>query len=285
MEDAASSGVHGVSSGGYEAESATAVHAASRRSVCRPHQVAELFRRATLRQYRPILAELLQRIEVVYLLNGGARASWCGLGLAELESGWCPPSFEAVTILDLSRNKLANLPTAVLRTLPNLRVLDLSHNALVHLPTDRLWKADCWPQMTVLRLNNNQLAELPGYVANLTALEELDASRNHIRALPDVWRVPALRELTLSNNLLSAVPDDIFMLPALVVLRLADNQLTTLPPTEKWHCRRLRHLDLGDNPLRGDGGLAGLPRVCQHLRQLLLQNTKLVGLGKAEEGV
>ena len=135
VEDGASSGVHS------EDEPATAAYEATRRSVCSPQQVAELFRRATLRQYRPILAELLRRIEVVYLHNGGARASWQGLGLTELESGWCPPSFEAVTILDLSRNGLVNLPTAVLRKLPNLRVLDLSHNALVHLPTDRLWKA------------------------------------------------------------------------------------------------------------------------------------------------
>ncbi|XP_048225127.1 LOW QUALITY PROTEIN: leucine-rich repeat serine/threonine-protein kinase 1 [Perognathus longimembris pacificus] len=176
--------------------------------------------------------------------------------------------------IDISSNKLSHLPPGFLH-LSKLQKLIASKNYLEKLFEEE--NATNWiglRKLQELDLSDNRLTELPVAVLHsFKALTHLNVSRNSLKVFPDPWACPLrcckasknalgalpdkmavfwknhLRDVDFSENALKEVPLGLFQLEALVVLRLQENQLMSLPPQDKWTCRHLKTLDLSRNQL------------------------------------
>jgi len=153
--------------------------------------------------------------------------------------------------LDLSGNRLTDLPEALLR-MDRLQGLNLSGNPLGTLP----------PEI-------GALTALPAELGQLSQLYALDLSGNRLAVLSDstaVWEQMAewpnrLIQLDLSNNQLAEAPPFSPRL-RLEVLNLSHNQLTDLP-LDLDQLTNLTHLDLSHNRF------SGIPPVLSRLHPLL----------------
>jgi Leucine-rich repeat (LRR) protein len=108
----------------------------------------------------------------------------------------------ALQVVDLGFNKLRSCPTDLLGCINNLLVLNMSYNRL-----------DSWPKglhipcLVVLNLSFNKLQELPADMGRqLPALQQLYLANNFLSALPDSLAELELRDLFVSENELQAVP-------------------------------------------------------------------------------
>uniref|UniRef100_G1QJY7 Leucine-rich repeat serine/threonine-protein kinase 1 n=1 Tax=Nomascus leucogenys TaxID=61853 RepID=G1QJY7_NOMLE len=132
--------------------------------------------------------------------------------------------------LDISDNKLTELPALFLHSFKSLNSLNVSRNNLKVFP-------DPWA----------------------CPLKCCKASRNALECLPDKMAVfwkNHLKDVDFSENALKEVPLGLLRLDALMFLRLQGNQLAALPPQEKWTCRQLKTLDLSRNQLgKNEDGL------------------------------
>ncbi|XP_019359543.1 PREDICTED: leucine-rich repeat serine/threonine-protein kinase 1 isoform X1 [Gavialis gangeticus] len=142
-------------------------------------------------------------------------------------------------------------PFAILATnwigLRKLQELDVSDNRLMELPTTFLC---CLKSLNVLHVSRNNLKVFPDPWA--CPLKYCKAARNALQSVPDTFAVfwkYHLKEVDFSENALKEVPQGLFQLEALVSLKLLGNQLVALPSQEKWTCRQLKSLDLSKNQL------------------------------------
>uniref|UniRef100_A0A8C7ANZ7 Leucine-rich repeat serine/threonine-protein kinase 1 n=1 Tax=Neovison vison TaxID=452646 RepID=A0A8C7ANZ7_NEOVI len=129
--------------------------------------------------------------------------------------------------------------------LRKLQELDISDNKLIELPALFL---HCFKSLSFLNVSRNNLKVFPDAWA--CPLKCCKASRNALESLPDKMAVfwkNHLRDVDFSENALKEVPLGLFQLDALMFLRLQGNQLVALPPQEKWTCRQLKTLDLSRN--------------------------------------
>lgn len=176
----------------------------------------------------------------------------------------------ALERLDVGNNRLSELPTlpAGLRelyvhdnqlvrlpALPALQVLDANRNRLtevaairdicfVYLAGNRLVAAPETSGVRYLNIGDNPLGHLAAADA---VIEELRAEHAELSALA-IDGLGGLRELSLRNNRLAALPAPIGSLPRLRTLDLRGNQLDELPDTLL--ALPLTKLDLRWNPLR-----------------------------------
>uniref|UniRef100_A0A8D0GZA0 Leucine rich repeat kinase 1 n=1 Tax=Sphenodon punctatus TaxID=8508 RepID=A0A8D0GZA0_SPHPU len=131
--------------------------------------------------------------------------------------------------------------------LRKLQELDVSDNKLVELPTLFLY---CLKSLNSLNVSRNHLKAFPEPWA--CPLKCLKASGNSLESLPDTlivfWK-NHLREVDFAENALKEALQGLFQLEALVSLKLSGNQLLTLPSQDKWTCRQLKSLDLSKNQL------------------------------------
>ncbi|XP_062998254.1 leucine-rich repeat serine/threonine-protein kinase 1 [Elgaria multicarinata webbii] len=131
--------------------------------------------------------------------------------------------------------------------LRKLQELDISDNKLLELPTHFL---HCLKSLSFLNVSRNNLKVFPQPWA--CPLKSCKASKNTLASLPDTLAVfwkNHLKEVDFSENSLKEVPQCLFQLEALVSLKLSGNQIITLPSQEKWACRQLKSLDLSKNQL------------------------------------
>ena len=101
-----------------------------------------------------------------------------------------------------------------------------------------------------LAFDRNELTELgSGTVGNLLNLRTLSLSNNKLVALPeDLWRLRLLKRLAAHGNRLRELQATIGQLESLESLDLKGNQLTFLPTTiGQMHA--LKHMDLSENQL------------------------------------
>jgi Leucine-rich repeat (LRR) protein len=117
--------------------------------------------------------------------------------------------------LDLSQNNLWSLPGSALCDLPALRRFNVSHNHLLDLADLGLAFEDgCDVRLTQIDLSHNQLSTLRGGDLKLAAstLEKVDLSFNRLSILADdaLAHLTTLKELSLADNLLAALPPSLF---------------------------------------------------------------------------
>ncbi|XP_076980135.1 leucine-rich repeat serine/threonine-protein kinase 1 isoform X1 [Tamandua tetradactyla] len=138
--------------------------------------------------------------------------------------------------------------------LRKLQELDLSDNKLTELPALFLHS---FKSLSCLNVSKNNLKVFPDPWA--CPLKCCKASRNALASLPDKMAVfwkNHLKDVDFSENALKEVPLGLFQLDALTCLKLQGNELVTLPPHHKWTCRQLKTLDLSRNQLgKNEDGL------------------------------
>lgn len=150
----------------------------------------------------------------------------------------------ALTKLCVYENRLTALPAAF-GELNQLKHLDLSNNRLVELPDSLLTGL---LQLEVLNLSGNQLESLPP-LGPLSHLLDVYLSNNRLTALPDGIDRPELASLLsirAKNNRIEALPSSLSRLPCLRVLDLESNQIADMP-ADVGGCAKLRELNLRSN--------------------------------------
>ena len=109
----------------------------------------------------------------------------------------------SLTVLNLSKAKLATLHESFLEKIPMVERLVLDKNHLVTLPP----QIGTLHRLISLSLYGNELAVLPPEIGQLSELQVLDLHSNNLKSLPDeVWNLSSLAVLNVSSNLLESFP-------------------------------------------------------------------------------
>ncbi|RZL33441.1 MAG: protein kinase [Rubrivivax sp.] len=154
------------------------------------------------------------------------------------------------------RAGLRELPAEVYALADTLEVLDLSGNELEDLPPDlpRLHR------LKVIFCANNRFTRLPEVLGRCAALEMVGFKANRIVEVPAAALPPRLRWLILTDNDITALPDELGRRP-LQKVALAGNRLAALPASFA-ACETLELLRISANQLDGlPDGLLALPRL------------------------
>ena len=109
-----------------------------------------------------------------------------------------------------------------LKRLTQLRVEDL---ILSRLPAN----IGSLRRLQTLHIRHCALDSLPAAVSQLTALQTLTVYANKLRYLPALGQLRNVRDIDVSNNQLTTLPDDIGQLTQLTTLNLGHNRLSQLP--------------------------------------------------------
>ncbi|RMZ71454.1 conserved leucine-rich repeat [Pyrenophora seminiperda CCB06] len=133
--------------------------------------------------------------------------------------------------LRLAENDLRGDLSLALCNLTGLEVLELQSNKLTSIPTD----IERMTQLRTLNVTDNQLRAIPSEIFS-SALIELHASKNRLDgSLFSINSASALQELHVAQNSLTSLCDgDAMDLPALKVLNVSMNRLTSLPIVSTW---------------------------------------------------
>ncbi|XP_051912291.1 leucine-rich repeat-containing protein 23-like [Hippocampus zosterae] len=164
--------------------------------------------------------------------------------LAEFEQG-----FESVQNLNLSGNKLKELPALAL---PALRRLSLTENEI---RSAEGFKGH--PGLELLELRKNQLRKCKGLGA-MPALKELYLGENEISDLRGLEDLPRLERLHVRANKLKGFLSPFPHLPALQHLNLRENQLEAL---DSLAVLRVASVNLQGNPFNEELGEAARKEV------------------------
>ena len=144
---------------------------------------------------------------------------------------------------------LAKVDIKWIKNLPRhmmIKHLNLSQNQLNTLPVGIAFHLR---KCTKLDLHKNNMGNVPPIILQLPMLKELNLSNNKISKLPNVSWSASLVQLNLSYNELKTLPDDVTEQCAgsMKVLRLEHNQLRKVPQCACF-LRNLNTLDLSYNP-------------------------------------
>jgi Protein kinase domain/Leucine Rich repeats (2 copies) len=155
------------------------------------------------------------------------------------------------------RAGLRELPDEIYTLADTLEELDLSGNELDDLPAD-LAKLH---RLRVIFCSNNRFTRLPEVLGRCPALEMIGFKANQIDEVPAAALPPQLRWLILTDNHITALPDELGRRPRLQKVALAGNRLTALPASLA-ACERLELLRISANRLDGlPDWLLALPRL------------------------
>ncbi|KAI4492266.1 hypothetical protein M0802_009956 [Mischocyttarus mexicanus] len=169
--------------------------------------------------------------------------------------------------LDLSHNKLEELPTEFYRLLElhNLNLknnvlkeldtgitdlimlshLDLSHNNLIELPIGMGYLV----RLIFLDVSHNSLNNLPPDIMNMRALKKLIASYNELKELPSLSELRKVETIMLQNNKLTIFPD-LSGCIKLKELNLSENNIVDINMLHLEEVRQLKVLILGNNRIK-----------------------------------
>lgn len=212
-------------------------------------------------------------------------------GLKSLPNLFSSPPFTGLVKLDLSCNRLEELP--LMNKLENLQYLNLNQNHFEYLPStlfacrniehldlsyNKLLEIPLQigelKKLTLLNINSNQLDLLPASINELRSLEIFYLDNNDIEELPDVSRLQKCREISIAQNQFSTFPSTLCSLSNLEMINFSSNNLSELPHTFK-NLKKLDQLDLSNNSLKE------LPTCIPHLtnlEELLLDHNELKDL-------
>ncbi|KAM4717511.1 vasorin b [Anableps anableps] len=149
-------------------------------------------------------------------------------------------------MLDLSQNKLTNLPERVFEPLSSLKNLDLSSNQITYI------SEECFhgmPQLERLYLYSNHIEKIhPAAFNGLEHLLELKLQGNALTSLP-LLSLPRLLLLDLRFNFLPSLNPSELQTPNLESLRLGGVGLTSLNKELIRNLKNLHELDISENKL------------------------------------
>ncbi|XP_034182833.1 leucine-rich repeat-containing protein 40 [Osmia lignaria lignaria] len=200
-----------------------------------------------------------------------------------------------LTHLDLSYNNLSELPVGM-GYLVRLKSLDLSHNMLIELPPDltnmralKKLDASCnqlevLPPLGELRkvetmmLQTNKLITFPD-ISGCTLLRVLHLADNNITEIDMscLEGVGRLKVLTLGNNKIETIPEEIMKLVYLEIFDLSHNKLTIVP-SQVGIMPNLKQFVIDGNDvqnIRADIIRCGTPRILKHIRQSIKSTSNL----------
>ncbi|OMP05360.1 hypothetical protein COLO4_08900 [Corchorus olitorius] len=196
-----------------------------------------------------------------------------------------------VLVLYLDTNKLSGPIPEEIGLLRSVQTLYLSQNSLtgdnkftgslphniVELSGEITWKWGECPNLTVMKLSNNNISgEIPPNLWKMAKLQRLDLSLNNLTGeiLKEMASLTKLLYLLLQGNQLSGIlPPTIGMLQDLHTLNLAVNNLSGSLPKQIGNCSKLQFLNLSFNRFTSTipfkiGGLGSLETL--HLSQNML---------------
>ena len=151
--------------------------------------------------------------------------------LSQLHSG----ELNGITRLTLSEN-ISEFPMAILSLADSLEILDLSNNKLSNLPDEivQLHK------LKIIFASNNCFSKLPEALGACKNLEMIGFKSNQIKRVPECALPKKLRWLILTDNKIEKLPESLGECPRLQKLALAGNRIATLPTT----LHKLENLEL-----------------------------------------
>eukprot|EP01133_Synstelium_polycarpum_P021403 gene21403-25718_t len=174
---------------------------------------------------------------------------------------------------------LTDFPSEIFDLADSLEILDLSGNALSSLPDDL-------PRLRKLRIifcSDNLFTSLPAVLGSCPALEMIGFKANRIRHVPAAALPAALRWLTLTDNAIEAMPDELGQCGQLQKLMLAGNCLSSLPASLV-NCRKLELVRIAANRFMAlPACLLALPRLAwlAYAGNPFTQAQELAALGDA----
>jgi len=145
--------------------------------------------------------------------------------------------------LKLSEN-LTEFPEEIFELADTLEVLDLSFNKLNALPADfgRLKK------LRIFFCSDNLFTVMPEQLADCPLLDIVGFKSNRIEIVPPKSLNPNIRWLILTNNNITALPNEIGLCTRMQKLMLSGNRLSALPE-ELRNCMHLSLLRIAANKL------------------------------------
>lgn len=140
-----------------------------------------------------------------------------------------PSSLSSLTglrTLLLDGNKLTKFPKPLL-SMTGLTYLSLADNGIKSLPDN----IEALSSLVNLDLSGNKLSKLPEHIGLLSNLQYLNLSGNTFRESPpkEIFLLPELHTLDLSDNVLNSIPGDVAKMPTLTVISVEGNIIPSLP--------------------------------------------------------
>ena len=137
--------------------------------------------------------------------------------------------------LNFSRNKIKYFPI-ILLNLPYLEELYLSKNLISIFPARNvfpIYSNNITQSLIILDLSNNQLEEFPIIIEFFKKLKFLDLSSNNINNLDCLlhMRLEFLEELFLDNNVIKKIPQNVLFraIPNIHTFTISNNYLSDIP--------------------------------------------------------
>ncbi|CAL7952317.1 unnamed protein product [Xylocopa violacea] len=188
---------------------------------------------------------------------------------------------EPLKTLDLSCNNLTAIDPRI-ECLTDLNALYLQSNMLHTLPAE----IGNLKKLKILNLSNNKLEKLPYEFYRLAELHELNLKSNNINQLDPaigdfimlthleidmscLEGVGQLKTLTLGNNQIESIPEEIIKLVYLEIFDLSHNKITLIP-SYIGILPNLKQFVIDGNDVqnvRADIIRCGTPRILKHIRQ------------------
>ncbi|KAK5135699.1 hypothetical protein LTR08_004685 [Meristemomyces frigidus] len=173
--------------------------------------------------------------------------------------------------IDLSGRNLITIPITLYQKATEIITLNLSRNLRLDIPKDFVQSCT---QLREIKYTSNEAWRLPPSLSLAGRLTMLDISNNRLEQLAhaDLWKLPGLISLKLSNNMLTSVPSYFGQYSALRSLNLSSNSMTEFPEALK-QLTTLVDLDFSFNSISSLGNIGSLT----NLERLWATNNKLSG--------
>ncbi|KFB52891.1 AGAP006993-PA-like protein [Anopheles sinensis] len=167
----------------------------------------------------------------VYQMRKGRALIVSSKGLIDIPEAVFLDALEAsVYNVDISKNKLTNVPAGIIHLSSLLTELNVSANLLQTVPA-------CFSQfdkISYLNLANNQMTDLPEVIGLLVTLRELNVINNQLKRIPPcVYELKGLEIFLASGNKIEeidATENGLGALKRLATLDLANNNIKHVPP-------------------------------------------------------